>query len=42
MFVIDDIVTESVPGILAIFREIHNAAMQEVANEARHHSHRAR
>lgn len=34
MFLIDDIVMSPFRGILAIFREIHNAVMQEAANEA--------
>ena len=34
MFVIDDILTSPFRGILAIFREIHNAAIQELDNQA--------
>ena len=34
MFLADDIVLFPVKSILAIFREIHNAAMQELAEEA--------
>ena len=33
MFLIDDILLFPARGILAVFREIHNAAQQEVANE---------
>jgi Gas vesicle protein G len=34
MFIVDTIVTSPFRAILAIFREIHNAAKQEAGNEA--------
>ncbi len=34
MFLLDDVVMSPFRGILAIFREIHNAVMQESMNEA--------
>ena len=34
MFIVDDILLCPVRGILFVFREIHNAAHQEFANEA--------
>jgi len=34
MFIIDDILFSPVRGILWIFREMHNAAQQEIENEA--------
>ena len=34
MFVVDDVVMSPFRGLLAIFREIHNAVMQESMNEA--------
>jgi len=34
MFIIDDVLLFPVRSLMFIFREIHNAAQQEVANEA--------
>lgn len=34
MVLVDDILSYPVRGVLWVFREIHNAAMEELANEA--------
>ena len=34
MFLLDDVVMSPFRGLLAIFREIHNAVMQDAGNEA--------
>jgi Gas vesicle protein G len=34
MFIVDDILLSPITGFLWIFREIHNAAEQEMANDA--------
>lgn len=34
MFLLDDVLLFPIHGIMAVFREIHNAAEQEAANEA--------
>lgn len=34
MFLIDDLLLMPARGIMAVFREVHNAAQQDVANEA--------
>lgn len=34
MFLVDDILLLPARGLLAVFREVHNAAQQEYANEA--------
>lgn len=34
MLLVDDVLSYPVRGVLWVFREIHNAAMEELANEA--------
>ena len=34
MFLVDNVLMSPVRGILSVFREIHNAALQEIGNEA--------